>query len=75
MSWRSRVWTVCGRPRCSSKRCRSESHRYRQGIGALFDIYPEGHDVWAGPCQLLAGGALLHNGLTLHGAGANMMPG
>ncbi|HEX3813440.1 MAG TPA: phytanoyl-CoA dioxygenase family protein [Mycobacteriales bacterium] len=44
-------------------------------IGALFDVYPE----WAAqapvPCPVPAGGALFHNGLTFHGAGANMTPG
>jgi ectoine hydroxylase-related dioxygenase (phytanoyl-CoA dioxygenase family) len=44
-------------------------------IGALFDIYPEWRDVQATPCPVRAGGALLHNGLTFHGAGANMTPG
>jgi ectoine hydroxylase-related dioxygenase (phytanoyl-CoA dioxygenase family) len=45
------------------------------GIGALFDIYPDWRDVRAVPCPVPAGGALLHNGLTFHGAGANMTPG
>ncbi len=44
-------------------------------IGGLFDIYPEWHDVPAAPCPVPAGGALLHNGLTFHGAGANMTAG
>jgi phytanoyl-CoA hydroxylase len=44
-------------------------------IGALFDVYPEWRDVPAQPCPVPAGGALLHNGLTFHGAGANMTPG
>ena len=44
-------------------------------IGALFDVYPEWRDVPATPCPVRAGGALLHNGLTFHGAGANMTPG
>ena len=44
-------------------------------IGALFDVYPEWHDVAAVPCPVPAGGALLHNGLVFHGAGANMTPG
>lgn len=44
-------------------------------IGALFDVYPEWRDVPAVPCPIPAGGALLHNGLTFHGAGANMTPG
>jgi ectoine hydroxylase-related dioxygenase (phytanoyl-CoA dioxygenase family) len=41
-------------------------------IGALFDVYPEWRDAAAVPCPVPAGGALLHNGLTAHGAGANM---
>jgi phytanoyl-CoA hydroxylase len=44
-------------------------------IGALFDVYPDWHDVAPVPCPVPAGGALLHNGLTFHGAGANMTPG
>jgi phytanoyl-CoA hydroxylase len=44
-------------------------------IGALFDVYPGWRDVAAVPCPVPAGGALLHNGLTFHGAGANMTPG
>lgn len=44
-------------------------------IGALFDVYPDWHDVAAAPCPVRAGGAMLHNGLTFHGAGANMTPG
>jgi phytanoyl-CoA hydroxylase len=44
-------------------------------IGALFEVYPEWRDVAAVPCPVPAGGALLHNGLTAHGAGANMTPG
>jgi len=44
-------------------------------IGALFDVYPEWRDVRAVPCPVAAGGALFHNGLTFHGAGANMTPG
>ncbi len=44
-------------------------------IGALFAVYPDWHDVAAVPCPIPAGGALLHNGLTFHGAGANMTPG
>jgi phytanoyl-CoA hydroxylase len=43
-------------------------------LGALFEHRPE----WAGsdpvPCPLPAGSASFHNGLTAHGAGANMTP-
>jgi len=44
-------------------------------IGALFDVYPEWRSVEPVPCPVPAGGALLHNGLTFHGAGANMTNG
>jgi ectoine hydroxylase-related dioxygenase (phytanoyl-CoA dioxygenase family) len=44
-------------------------------IGALFDVYPEWRSVPAVACPVAAGGALFHNGLTFHGAGANMTPG
>jgi phytanoyl-CoA hydroxylase len=43
-------------------------------IGALFDVYPEWAEVAAVPCPVPAGGALFHNGLTFHGAGANLTP-
>lgn len=46
-----------------------------KSIGALFDVYPEWRDVPAVACPIAAGGALFHNGLTFHGAGANMTPG
>lgn len=45
------------------------------GIGSLFDVYPDWRDVRAVACPVPAGGAVLHNGLTFHGAGANMTPG
>lgn len=44
-------------------------------LGALFEVYPEWRDVRAVACPVPAGGAVLHNGLTFHGAGANMTPG
>jgi phytanoyl-CoA hydroxylase len=44
-------------------------------LGALFEIYPDWADVTPVPCPVPAGGALFHNGLTFHGAGANMTPG
>jgi len=44
-------------------------------LGSLFDIYPEWADVPPVPCPVAAGGALFHNGLTFHGAGANLTPG
>lgn len=44
-------------------------------LGALFEVYPDWGDVAPVPCPVKAGGALFHNGLTFHGAGANMTPG
>jgi ectoine hydroxylase-related dioxygenase (phytanoyl-CoA dioxygenase family) len=44
-------------------------------LGALFEVYPDWADVTPVPCPVAAGGALFHNGLTFHGAGANMTPG
>ena len=43
-------------------------------FGALFDAYPEwlGVEPVAAPCA--AGGAVFHNGLVAHAAGANMTP-
>jgi phytanoyl-CoA hydroxylase len=44
-------------------------------LGALFEVYPDWAGVAPVPCPVRAGGALFHNGLTFHGAGANMTPG
>jgi phytanoyl-CoA hydroxylase len=44
-------------------------------LGLLFEIYPDWAEVTPVPCPVPAGGALFHNGLTFHGAGANMTPG
>jgi ectoine hydroxylase-related dioxygenase (phytanoyl-CoA dioxygenase family) len=44
-------------------------------IGALFDVYPEWRQLQPVACPVPAGGACFHNGLTAHGAGANMTHG
>jgi ectoine hydroxylase-related dioxygenase (phytanoyl-CoA dioxygenase family) len=44
-------------------------------IGALFDVYPEWRTIDPVACPVPAGGACFHNGLTAHGAGANMTHG
>jgi len=44
-------------------------------LGALFDVYPEWKDVTPVACPVRAGSCTFHNGLTGHGAGANMTPG
>lgn len=41
-------------------------------LGALFGVYPELRDVDPVFCPVPAGSAVAHNGLTAHGAGANM---
>lgn len=41
-------------------------------IGAIFEVYPQWRDLDAVACPVAAGGALFHNGLTCHGAGANI---
>lgn len=43
-------------------------------LGALFELRPEWTEVDPVPCPLRAGSASVHNGLTAHGAGANMTP-
>jgi phytanoyl-CoA hydroxylase len=44
-------------------------------IGALFEVYPEWRGLEPVACPVPAGGACFHNGLTAHGAGANMTHG
>jgi len=44
-------------------------------LGAIFDIYPEWKQLPIVACPVRAGGALFHNGLTCHGAAANMTSG
>ena len=43
-------------------------------LGALFEVYPQWKDVEPVFCPVPAGSAVAHNGLTAHGAGANMTP-
>lgn len=43
-----------------------------EDIGALFTVYPDWKAVDPVFCPVPAGGAVVHNGLTAHGAGANM---
>lgn len=46
-----------------------------EDIGALFRVYPEFVKLGTVGVQLPAGGCAFHNGLTAHGAGANMTTG
>jgi phytanoyl-CoA hydroxylase len=44
-------------------------------LGGLFDVYPEWGAVMPTACPMRAGSCSFHNGLTAHGAGANLTPG
>ncbi len=44
-------------------------------LGALFEVYPEWANITPVACPVRAGSCTFHNGLTAHGAGANMTPG
>jgi ectoine hydroxylase-related dioxygenase (phytanoyl-CoA dioxygenase family) len=43
-----------------------------QNMAALFKVYPEWRSIEPVACPCPAGSAVFHNGLTAHGAGANM---
>lgn len=45
-----------------------------QNVGTLFDVYTEWKGLDAVAAPMRAGSASFHNGLTAHGAGANMTP-
>lgn len=59
----------------SHKTERYDSVSTGKDIGALFDVYPEWRELEPVACPVPAGGACFHNGLTAHGAGANMTHG
>jgi phytanoyl-CoA hydroxylase len=58
----------------SHKRTGYANAQVAPDLGALFRIYPELADIEPVFCPLPAGSAVVHNGLTAHGAGANMTP-
>jgi ectoine hydroxylase-related dioxygenase (phytanoyl-CoA dioxygenase family) len=43
-----------------------------QNVGEIFKVYPEWRNIEPVPCPCRAGSIVWHNGLTAHGAGANM---
>jgi ectoine hydroxylase-related dioxygenase (phytanoyl-CoA dioxygenase family) len=45
-----------------------------ENLGSLFKAYPQWKQIEAIPAVCKAGGAVFHNGLIAHGAGANMTP-
>ena len=62
------LWYVPG----SHKTASFENANIGKNIGDLFDVYPEWRTLETVACPCPAGSAVFHNGLTAHGAGANM---
>jgi ectoine hydroxylase-related dioxygenase (phytanoyl-CoA dioxygenase family) len=64
------LWYLPG----SQRGARYETTQIGENFGALFDEYPDWLELEpvAAPCP--AGGAVFHNGLVAHAAGANMTP-
>jgi phytanoyl-CoA hydroxylase len=56
----------------SHKTARFDNAGIGQNMSDLFKIYPEWLEIDPVPCPCPAGSAVFHNGLTAHGAGANM---
>ncbi|HEY3282173.1 MAG TPA: phytanoyl-CoA dioxygenase family protein, partial [Armatimonadota bacterium] len=54
------------------KQARFENVGIGQNLGDLFRVYPDWRELDPVPCPCPAGSAVWHNGLTAHGAGANM---
>ncbi|CAN5418808.1 phytanoyl-CoA dioxygenase family protein [soil metagenome] len=54
------------------KTARYENAGIGQNLADLFKVYPEWRQIETVGCPCSAGSAVLHNGLTAHGAGANM---
>ena len=62
------LWYLPG----SHKTARFEHAGIGHNLGELFKVYPEWLKIDPVPAELPAGGAVFHNGLTAHAAGANM---
>jgi phytanoyl-CoA hydroxylase len=56
----------------SHRVCQRTNAEIGPSLGGLFDVYPELRSVAPVFCPIPAGSAVAHNGLTAHGAGANM---
>jgi phytanoyl-CoA hydroxylase len=56
----------------SHKTARFENVGIGQNLDDLFKVYPEWREIDPVACPCPAGSAVFHNGLTAHGAGANM---
>jgi phytanoyl-CoA hydroxylase len=64
------LWYLPGTQRSA----RFDTFELGSNLGGIFDTYPEWREVESVPAVLPAGGAVWHNGLIAHGAGANMTP-
>lgn len=62
------MWYVPG----SHKTARYDNSGIGQNLADLFKVYPEWRQIEPVACPCPAGTGVLHNGLTAHGAGANM---
>jgi phytanoyl-CoA hydroxylase len=62
------MWYVPG----SQKTARFENANIGENLADLFKVYPEWKNIGTVACPCPAGSAVVHNGLTAHGAGANM---
>jgi ectoine hydroxylase-related dioxygenase (phytanoyl-CoA dioxygenase family) len=56
----------------SHKEARFENAGIGEGLADLFEVYPHWLEIDPVACPVRAGSAIFHNGLTGHGAGANM---
>jgi ectoine hydroxylase-related dioxygenase (phytanoyl-CoA dioxygenase family) len=64
------LWYLPGTQRTA----RYENAGIGENMRDLFKFYPEWEELEAVACPCPAGSAVFHNGLTAHGAGANMTP-
>jgi len=59
----------------SHKKTTYENPGIGKNMGVIFDVYPEFKNTKAVAAPMKAGSCSFHNGLTIHGAHANMTPG
>jgi phytanoyl-CoA hydroxylase len=64
------LWYLPGTHRSA----RLDAFELGSNLGGIFETYPEWREIESVPAVLPAGGAVWHNGLVAHGAGANMTP-
>ena len=64
------MWYLPGTHRSA----RFDSTGIGENMADMFKVYPEWRAIEAASCPCPAGSAVFHNGLTAHGAGANMTP-